>query len=76
MQKEISKEISLKIKALNKLRKKIKLFKRYAFKLSLEDALEFGNPYLDDVRELELQELLMLQEIQFLQREAKFSLPF
>jgi len=67
---EINKEIILKIKALAKIRRQIKRNKKYAFLLSLQDPEEFDNPYKDEIEFLKLQEILLLQEIQYLKRQV------
>jgi len=71
---EINKEISLKIRDLAKIRRKIRQNKIYAFRLSLEDPQDFdGNPFRDEVEFLKLQEIHILQEIQCLKRQVNFE---
>lgn len=72
---EGNKEISLKIKELAKIRRKIRQNRIYAFRLSLQDSQDFdNNPYQDEISELQHQEILILQEIQFLKRQVKDKL--
>jgi len=71
-------EISLKLKKLAKIRRKIRQNEIYAFRQSLEDPQDFdSNPFQDEVEFLRLQETYILQEIQYLKREfkEKFNTP-
>jgi len=71
MQEKI-KEISLKLKESNRIRRKIRRNKIYAFRLSIEDPQDFdSNPFQDEIKLLRLQETYILQEIQSLKREIK-----
>jgi isoleucyl-tRNA synthetase len=69
---QASKEISLKLKELEKIRRKIRQNKIYAFRLSLEDPQDFdSNSFQDEINELQLQEIHTLQEIQQIKREIQ-----
>jgi len=71
---QVNKEISLKIKELAKIRRKIRQNKIYAFRLSLQDSQDFdSNPFQDEILMLQLQELQLLQEIQYLKDQANFA---
>ncbi|MGQ9507512.1 MAG: hypothetical protein ACUVTB_06635 [Candidatus Bathycorpusculaceae bacterium] len=71
---EANKEISLKIKELAKIRRKIRQNKVYAFRLSLEDPQDFdSNPFQDEIEFLKLQEIYILQEIQYLKNQIRNS---
>jgi len=73
---QANKEISLRLKELAKIRRKIRQNKIYAFRLSLEDPQDFdSNPFQDEIEFLKLQELQLLQEIQYLKYQANFA-PF
>jgi hypothetical protein len=50
---QTSKEISLKLKELEKIRRKIRQNKIYAFRLSLEDPQAQFNPFSPSIRALE-----------------------
>lgn len=65
-------EIGLKLKELAKIRRKIRQNEIYAFRLSLEDPQDFdSNPFQEEVEFLKLQEIYILQEIQYLKRKIK-----
>ena len=72
---QANKEISLKLKELTKIRRKIRQNKIYAFRLSLEDPQDWdSNSFQDDIEFLRLQEIHILEEIQHLRREIKDGL--
>lgn len=76
---DASKEISLKLREIARIRRKIKQNEILAFRLSLQDPQDFdNNPFRDEIRELQLREIHMLQEIQHikLQCKAQFNSPY
>ncbi|MGQ9642121.1 MAG: hypothetical protein ACUVUF_08425 [Candidatus Bathycorpusculaceae bacterium] len=71
-EKEIKHLLNLN-KKLNKLKYQIKKAKLYAFKLSLDNDNNTFNPYDNEINELQLQEIHLLQEIQYLKHQANFN---
>ena len=74
---EASREISLKLKELAKIKRKIRQNKICAFHLSMEDPQDFdSNPFQEEINELQLQEILILQEIQQNKRQIQTQYTF